>query len=97
MAIAWVGLASDVMKPFALFAAGCLLACSGARANASSMEPIQLTKAQPSVDQPVATEQSHLQAASDEMRSGVTRDGDLPLEFKKPTGPRGHNLINLSF
>jgi hypothetical protein len=49
------------------------------------------------MEQPVAAEQSHLQAASSQMRSGVTRDGDLPLEFKKPTGPRGHNLINLSF
>ncbi|MBM5819767.1 MAG: hypothetical protein FJ070_06720 [Cyanobacteria bacterium K_DeepCast_150m_m2_101] len=65
--------------------------------NASSMEPIELTKAQPVAEQPVAAEQSHLQAASAQMRSGVTRDGDLPLEFKKPTGPRGHSLLNLSF
>ena len=85
------------MKSFALFAAGCLLACSGSAVNASSMEPIELTKAQPVAAQPVAAEQSHLQAASAQMRSGVTRDGDLPLEFKKPTGPRGHNLLNLSF
>ncbi len=85
------------MKPFALFAAGCLLACSGAPANASSLEPIELPKAQPAMEQPVAAEQTHLQAASSQMRSGATRDGDLPLEFKKPTGPRGHNLINLSF
>jgi hypothetical protein len=49
------------------------------------------------MEQPVAAEQSHLQAASAQMRSGVTRDGDLPLELKKPTGPRGHNLLNLSF
>ena len=85
------------MKSLALFAAGCLLACSGARVNASSMEPIELSKAQPAVEQPVAAEQSHLQAASSQMRNGISRDGDLPLEFKKPTGPRGHNLINLSF
>ncbi len=86
------------MKSLALFAAGCLLAwCNGARANTASMEPVQSTKAQPAVEQSVAAEQSHLQAASSQMRSGVTRDGDLPLEFKKPTGPRGHNLINLSF
>ena len=85
------------MKPFALFAAGCLLACSGASANASSLEPIEFTKPQPTMEQPVAAEQSHLQAASAQMRSGVTRDGDLPLELKKPTGPRGHNLLNLSF
>ncbi len=85
------------MKSLALFAAGCLLACSGARANASSMEPIELSKAQPAVEQPVVAEQSHLQAASSQMRNDVSRDGDLPLEFKKPTGPRGHNLINLSF
>ncbi len=85
------------MKSLALFAAGCLLACSGARANASSPELIELTKARPAMEQPVAAEQTHLQAASSQMRSGVARDGDLPLEFKKPTGPRGHNLINLSF
>jgi hypothetical protein len=49
------------------------------------------------VQQPVAQEQNHLQAASSEMRQGVTRDGDLPLEFKKPTGPKAHHVINLSF
>ena len=85
------------MKPFVLFAAGCLLACSGARANPSSMEPVELSQAQPAMEQPVAAEQSHLQAASSQMRRSATSEGDLPLEFKKPTGPRGHNLIQLSF
>ena len=85
------------MKSFALFVVGCLLTCSGVSANASSLESIELTQAAPAVEQSVAVEQTHLQAASSQMRSGVTRDGDLPLEFKKPTGPRGHNLINLSF
>jgi hypothetical protein len=31
------------------------------------------------------------------MRQGVSRDGDLPLEFKKSTAPKAHHLLNLSF
>jgi hypothetical protein len=85
------------MKSTALLVAGCLLAMSGFSANASSIEPIELPKTAPAVEQPVVAEQSHLQAASSAMRSVISRDGDLPLEFKKPTGPRGHNLLNLSF
>ena len=85
------------MKSLALLATGCLLAWSGLPANASSIEPIEHPKTAPAIEQPVVAEQSHLQAASSAMRSGISRDGDLPLEFKKPTGPRGHNLINLSF
>lgn len=85
------------MKSFALLAVGCLLACSGARANASSMEPMQHSQAQPTLEQPVAAEQSHLQAASSQMRRGVTLEGDLPLEFKKTNGPKAHHLLNLSF
>jgi hypothetical protein len=49
------------------------------------------------MEQPVAQEQKHLQAASSQMRQGVSRDGDLPLEFKKPNGPKAHHLLNLSF
>lgn len=85
------------MKSIALFVFGNLLVGSGLALNASAMEPMQLSIAPVSVDQPVAAEQSHLQTASSQMRSGVTRDGDLPLEFKKPTGPKAHHVINLSF
>ena len=85
------------MKTLALLAATCLLACSGARANASSMEPIELTPTKAAVEHSVMAEQNHLQTASSQMRSGVTRDGDLPLEFKKPTGPKAHHVLNLSF
>lgn len=61
------------------------------------MEPIVLATSSATVEQPVAEEQNHLQAASSQMRQGVSRDGDLPLEFKKPTGPKAHHLLNLSF
>lgn len=61
------------------------------------MKSIPLATSTPAVDQPVAQEQSRLQAASSQMRQGVSRDGDLPLEFKKPTGPKAHHLLNLSF
>lgn len=73
------------MKSIALLLSGCVLACAGLSAHASELE------------QPVAAEQNHLQAASSQMRQGVSRDGDLPLEFKKPTGPKAHHLLNLSF
>jgi len=61
------------------------------------MEPIELTPTKAAVEQPVVAEQNHLQTASSQMRSGVTRDGDVPLEFKKPTGPKAHHVLNLSF
>jgi hypothetical protein len=85
------------MKSVALLMAGTLLLGSGWGSNASAMEPIVLATSTPAVEQPVAQEQKHLQAASSQMRRGVTRDGDLPLEFKKPTGPKAHHLLNLSF
>lgn len=85
------------MKSVALLMAGSLLVGSGFGMHASAMEPIVLATTTPEVKQPVAQEQNHLQAASSEMRQGVTRDGDLPLEFKKPTGPKAHHVINLSF
>jgi len=27
----------------------------------------------------------------------VPDDDHMPLEFKKPSGPRGHNVLNLNF
>jgi hypothetical protein len=42
-------------------------------------------------------EQSHLQSASLEMRTDAMREGDLPQEFKRPTGPKAHHLLNMSF
>jgi len=85
------------MKSIALLMAGSLLVGSGWGLNASAMEPIVLATSTPAVEQPVAQEQKHLQAASSQMRQGVSRDGDLPLEFKTPTGPKAHHLLNLSF
>ena len=85
------------MKSVALLMAGSLMVGSGFGMHASAMEPIVLATTTPEVQQPVAQEQNHLQAASSEMRQGVTRDGDLPLEFKKPTGPKAHHVLNLSF
>jgi hypothetical protein len=85
------------MKSIALLMAGSLLVGSGWGLNASAMEPIVLATSTPALAQPVAQEQKHLQAASSQMRQGVSRDGDLPLEFKKPTGPKAHHLLNLSF
>lgn len=79
------------------FAAGCLLTLCGGGAYASSMEPIELGKSTAPADTAVTAEQSHLQHSSVQMRSAAIREGDLPLEFKKSAGPRGHNLINLSF
>ena len=61
------------------------------------MEPIELSKSTSSADAAVTAEQSHLQNSSVQLRSAAIREGDLPLEFKKSAGPRGHNLINLSF
>jgi hypothetical protein len=80
------------MKSFVLLAAGWLLACSGGGAHASSLEPMETP-----TNLPVAAEQTHLQQSSSQMRGEAISDGDLPLEFKKPSGPRAHNLINLSF
>lgn len=80
------------MKSFALMAAGWLLACSGGGGHASTLEPIETT-----TNLPVAAEQTHLQQASSQIRRAAISEGDLPLEFKKPSGPRAHNLINLSF
>jgi hypothetical protein len=85
------------MKSVALLMAGSLLVVSGSGLKVSAMEPIVLATTTPAVEQPVVKEQQHLQAASSQMRQGVTRDGDLPLEFKKPSGPKAHNLLNLSF
>jgi len=78
------------MNVVALLAAGCLLSLSGAGAYASSTEPA-------SPESAVAAEQTHLQQSSSQMRGEATRQGDLPMEFNKPAGPRGHNVINLSF
>lgn len=85
------------MKSIALLMAGSLLLGSGLGLKASAMEPIVLATSTPSLEQPVVQEQNHLQAASSQMRQGMSRDGDLPLEFKKPTGPKAHHLLNLSF
>jgi len=79
-----------LMKTLALSAASVLLLGSGLGVHASPVAP-------PPVEEPVASEQAHLQAASTQMRGDAIREGDLPMEFKKPTGPRGHQLINLSF
>ena len=88
---------TDAVKPLVPFAAGCLLTLCGAGAYASSMEPIELSKSTAPADTAVTAEQSHLQHSSVQMRSAAISEGDLPLEFKKSAGPRGHNLINLSF
>ena len=85
------------MKSIALLMAGSLLVGSGLCLKASAMEPIVPATSTPSVEQPVVQEQNRLQAASSQMRQGVSRDGDQPLEFKKPTGPKAHHLLNLSF
>jgi hypothetical protein len=78
------------MKTFVLFFSASLLLGSGLASHASPVSPTP-------VDEPVSREQAHLQSASSEMRGDAIREGDLPMEFKKPSGPRGHNLINLSF
>ena len=95
--MAWIVVKTYPMKSVSLLMAGSLLVGSGLGMHASAMEPIVLATSTPALEQPVAQEQTHLQAASSQMRQGVTRDGDLPLEFKKPTGPKAHNLLNLSF
>ena len=85
------------MKSIALLMAGSLLVGSGLCLKASAMETIVLSTSTTALEQPVVQEQNRLQAASSQMRQGVSRDGDLPLEFKKPTGPKAHHLLNLSF
>ena len=85
------------MKSTALLMAGSLLLGSGWALNASAMEPIVVATSPASADQPVAEEQNRLQAASAQMRQGASRDGDLPLEFKKPTVPKAHHWLNFSF
>jgi hypothetical protein len=78
------------MKLSVLFVSASLLLGSGLVGHAS---PVSLTP----VNEPVVREQAHLQSASSQMRRDAIREGDLPMEFKKPSGPRGHNLINLNF
>jgi hypothetical protein len=85
------------MKSIALLMAGSLLVGSGLCLKASAMETIVLSTSTTALEQPVLQEQNRLQAASSQMRQGVSRDGDLPLEFKKPSGPKAHHLLNLSF
>lgn len=85
------------MSPIALLSAGALLLASGFHLEASANEPMSLGSPAVSSEQPVAQEQRHLQASSLQMRDSASRDGDLPLEFKKPTGPRAHPLLNFKF
>ena len=79
-----------LMNSFLLLVSASLLLGSGLAVHASPVSPTP-------VDEPVVSEQAHLQAASSQMRGDAIREGDLPMELKKPSGPRGHNLINLSF
>lgn len=85
------------MKTFALAAACGLLVGSGLTLNASAMEPIVLSTALPPADYGFSGEQAHLEAVSARYSVEVPDDAALPLEFKKPSGPKGHNVINLSF
>ncbi|MBM5792165.1 MAG: hypothetical protein FJ053_10425 [Cyanobacteria bacterium M_surface_10_m1_298] len=85
------------MKTFALAAACGLLVGSGFTLNASAMEPIVLSSALPPADYGLSSEQAHLQAASARYSVEIPDDEALPLEFKNPSGPNGHNTLNLSF
>lgn len=85
------------MRPMALLLSASLLAGSGWGLNASAMEPMGVGTSTATAEQPVAAEQNHLQAASSQLRSGASRNGDLPMEFSKPAGPQAHPLLNLNF
>ncbi len=85
------------MKTFALAAACSLLVGSGFALKASAMEPIVLSTALPPSDYGLSAEQSHMDAASARYSVEVPDDDHMTLEFKKPSGPRGHNVLNLNF
>lgn len=85
------------MRSLSLMVTAGLLVGSGTGIDASAMEPIELASSPEQVEQPVAAEQSHFQAASAQLRQQATPDADLPLEFKTSTRPKAHPLLNLSF
>ena len=85
------------MKTFALAAACSLLVGSGLTLNANAMEPIQLSTALPTADHGLMAEQAYMEDASARHSVEVPDDALLPLEFKKPSGPQGYNVLNLSF
>jgi hypothetical protein len=85
------------MKTFALAAACSLLVGSGLTLNANAMEPIQLSTALPTADHGLMAEQAYMEDASARHSVEVADDALLPLEFKKPSGPQGYNVLNLSF
>lgn len=85
------------MKPVLLLLSGCWLAIGASRVHAAPMDPLELSRSTATVEQPMLAEQSHLQSASLEMRTDAMREGDLPQEFKRPTGPKAHHLLNMSF
>ncbi|MDA1157825.1 MAG: hypothetical protein ACO3L0_10815 [Vulcanococcus sp.] len=65
--------------------------------NANAMEPIQLSTALPTADHGLMAEQAYMEDASARHSVEVADDALLPLEFKKPSGPQGYNVLNLSF
>jgi C4-dicarboxylate-specific signal transduction histidine kinase len=79
------------MQAPTLFIAALLVLGCGSSAQAGAME----SSAQ--LDQVTAAEQQHLDQASSRMRQGISRDGDLPLELKRPSGPQAPNLLQLGF
>ena len=85
------------MKTFALAAACSLLVGSGLTLNAKAMEPIQLSTALPTADHGLLDEQAYMEGASARYSVEVAGDESLPLEFKKPSGPKGYSVLNLSF
>ena len=85
------------MKTFALAAACSLLVGSGLTQNANAMEPIQLSTALPTADHGLLDEQAYMEGASARYSVEVAGDESLPLEFKKPSGPKGYSVLNLSF
>ena len=85
------------MKTFALAAACSLLVGSGLTLNANAMEPIQLSTALSTADHGLMDEQAYMEGASARYSQEVAGDESLPLEFKKPSGPKGYSVLNLSF
>ena len=85
------------MKTFALAAACSLLVVSGLTLNSNAMEPIQLSTALPTADHGLLDEQAYMEGASARYSAEVAGDESLPLEFKKPSGPKGYSVLNLSF
>ena len=86
-----------MMSTFALAAACTLLIGSGLTLNANAMEPIQRSSAPPTTELGLSQEQSYLDDASLRHSEDALEDANLPLEFQKPAGPEGFDVLNLSF